>query len=62
MIVEETEVIKEEPARIRAHVKAQQSVCVWLPEAAQNEIHLLLGDGIAKERLVTSYIIAAFWC
>lgn len=53
VIVEETEVIKEELARIRAHVKAQQPVCTWLPEAEQNEIQLLLGDTVAKERLVT---------
>lgn len=53
IVVEESETIKDELARIREWVKVrQQPLCSWLPEESQSEIQLLLGDGLAKEALV----------
>ena len=53
VVVDESDAIREELARIGRHVQEQKlPVCTWLPEASQNEIQLLLSDDLSRDALV----------
>ena len=53
VVVDESDAIREELARIGRHVQEQKlPVCTWLPEVSQNEIQLLLSDDLSRDALV----------
>ena len=51
VVVDESDVIRDELERIGRHVQ-EQPVCTWLPEASQNEIQLLLKDDLSRDELL----------
>lgn len=53
LVVEESEISKEELALIRERVKVEeQPVCSWLPDEDRDEIQLLLTGGLDRDELV----------
>lgn len=58
VIVEENEIIQNELAMIREHVKEQgQPFCTWLPEDTQDEVQQLLDENVEMENLVVYDIV-----
>lgn len=51
VVVDESDVIRDELERIGRHVQ-ENPVCTWLPEASQSEIQLLLKDDLSRDELL----------
>ena len=51
VVVDESDVIRDELERIGRHVQGNP-VCTWLPEASQSEIQLLLKDDLSRDELL----------